>query len=602
MEYKKISYCSNCGAKLIEGARFCPNCAAPVNPTLHNQGTTPESAPEVSQVVPPSSYSERKQEFAGRIIKCPSCGEELPSFTAICPSCGHEINSQSVSSSLKEFINSINACDRAIANNPEPAKTGWSTWGKGAKFWWVVLNIFTFCIPLVIYLSLKLIKPFLFPKRVPKLSPDEKRKASLIENATFPNERESILEALIFTKSKMDFLSSEKFNNKTQYWTNLWFTKAEQLHQKAGMLLNGDKIAEKTYNEIIECKIKVQKSVNIRAIIGTIIIVLYVSAVAIFQFGFGGIFGVIPKIEPLKYESNGTASFTEESFEWLTTGLSTKIPKIDEKSGHYVTNTDSELLIDLDNISYSEYNQYVSSCEKMGYTVEAKNDTNSYDAFNDEGYLLNLSYYDSLKRLRIELNAPLAVDEDFTWPDNKLSSMIPKLDNKKGAVKVNTEETLEINLSNITEDEVDSYISDCEDAGFTIDVEKKKSSFDGFNKDGYHLIVSLNEMKTMNITIEAPEEYAKISWPTSGPATLIPKPSSDTGRIANDYDWCFNVYISNMTKDEFNAYIDECIEAGFEKDSRDDNYFHAKKDKDIRLSVKYEGYNIVNIDITTPMK
>ena len=135
MEYKKISYCSNCGAKLIEGARFCPNCAAPVNPTLHNQRTTTESAPETSRVVPPSSYSERKQEYAGRIIKCPSCGEELPSFTAICPSCGHEINSQSVSSSLKEFINSINACDRAIANNPEPAKTGWSTWGKGAKFW-----------------------------------------------------------------------------------------------------------------------------------------------------------------------------------------------------------------------------------------------------------------------------------------------------------------------------------------------------------------------------------------------------------------------------------------------------------------------------------
>lgn len=37
--------------------------------------------------------SKRQEEWAGKIIKCPSCGARLTSYTAICPDCGHELNS-----------------------------------------------------------------------------------------------------------------------------------------------------------------------------------------------------------------------------------------------------------------------------------------------------------------------------------------------------------------------------------------------------------------------------------------------------------------------------------------------------------------------------
>lgn len=282
-----MRYCINCGQELTEGAKFCSNCGTSLEKVettsmQDEKNVMPPPIKEAKKVEDPlkterkqSTYFERKQEFAGKIIKCPSCGAELQSFTAVCPDCGHEINSQNVSVSLKEFIDSINEYDKIIANNPEPPKTGWKTWSKGKRILWVILNIVTSFIPLVVYLVFPLIKPFLFPKSVPVLSADEKRKAALIENYTFPNEREATIEAMMFIKSKMAFLSSEKFNKKTLYWTNLWNTKAEQLNHRAGIILKGDKIAESTYADITVNKSKVDKNVKVRAIIGAVIIAVF---------------------------------------------------------------------------------------------------------------------------------------------------------------------------------------------------------------------------------------------------------------------------------------------------------------------------------------
>ena len=80
-----MAFCSNCGQKLEDGAKFCFECGTPVR---------------TGQTV---SQSERKITYDGEIHKCPNCGEVLASFVAICPSCGYEVRGATNSMAVREF-------------------------------------------------------------------------------------------------------------------------------------------------------------------------------------------------------------------------------------------------------------------------------------------------------------------------------------------------------------------------------------------------------------------------------------------------------------------------------------------------------------------
>ena len=130
-----MAFCANCGNPLNGNELFCSACG------------TPQKIPKVNN----HQYSEqRKNVYVGNVRECPSCGAELSSFTAICPQCGHELNSVQVPESIKDFSIQLNYIDIEIANSP--IMKSWKNWSGGAKFGWVVLNIFTLCIPLLIYL------------------------------------------------------------------------------------------------------------------------------------------------------------------------------------------------------------------------------------------------------------------------------------------------------------------------------------------------------------------------------------------------------------------------------------------------------------------
>lgn len=80
-----MPFCSNCGQRLTDNAKFCPNCGATVE--KGREDVTPE----------------RKQVFEGEIRKCPNCGEALKAFEATCPVCGYELRGVKASDSIQEF-------------------------------------------------------------------------------------------------------------------------------------------------------------------------------------------------------------------------------------------------------------------------------------------------------------------------------------------------------------------------------------------------------------------------------------------------------------------------------------------------------------------
>ena len=258
--------CPNCGKKVDNDVKYCPECGTCIRQVIHADKKEPKEGKE-----DPNNAAERKQTYAGMIYKCPNCGEMIHSFTAFCPSCGYEINSATVSRSVELFIDGINTIDNEIAYDNATVKKGWASWGFFKKAGWILLNLYTLFIPLFIYLIL----PQLGIGGSVKLTPGEKHKIQFINNYTFPNDRENILEGLLFIKSQADSLASGKVDRNSYGWIKVWRNKASQLFDKAQILFKNDSIALDTYSAIIKDEQKMKGKLIGKSVIAAVLIVLF---------------------------------------------------------------------------------------------------------------------------------------------------------------------------------------------------------------------------------------------------------------------------------------------------------------------------------------
>lgn len=447
-------FCKKCGNRLEQDADFCNNCGLSVT----------------------NKSNERKMVFEGKIHKCPNCGEVVKSFVGICPACGFEFNDKKVSETLQKFIDKITECERKIVDNSQYEKNGWSSWSRLKKTWWIILNIFLCGIPIIISLYISLFK-LIIP---PKLTREERQMKSLIENFPFPNDRESIITALLFIKEKMLFISKEKISRKNAYWLRLWCLKAEQLKHRADLMTLNDSVIEKIYSQILNESEKVNKKIKIRTIIGVVIFALF--------------------------------------------------------------------------IMYSLINGGVS-------------DENIYS------------------------------DKTLEIPVNELSSVLPKLENGKGKIETNNSEYFSVEYYEISSLEFENYKQDCINFGYNIDVENNGNLFEAYNGDGYNIRILYYNSK-IKVTITDNMEVKPIIWPKTKTAKLLPVPKSNYGKISSANDSILIVYVANMSIDDYNNYVNDCIIKGFEKDIvQTDNSFSAKNKKGYSLTVEYRGYNIIFIRI-----
>jgi len=220
-----MPFCPGCGNAFTEGDSFCIKCG---------RSLTALNTIEV-----------RKEVFQGVVRKCPACGAEVPSMTARCPICGHEYNSGKVASSISQFASGLQRLDAEIAAAAHK-RTGFSSWGCGIQCAWIVINCIFVFLPMLIY-------PFLVKSNQPEIETKKNEKAAFISNYVFPNDRESIIEAQFFIKSKIsEVVNGHDCGAEKNRWKEIWAKKSIQLHQKAVLVMGNDPVETQIYNEIMK--------------------------------------------------------------------------------------------------------------------------------------------------------------------------------------------------------------------------------------------------------------------------------------------------------------------------------------------------------------
>lgn len=176
-----MAYCSKCGVKLGDGAKFCQKCGSPTQGgyTYTNQ---------------------RQQEYAGKVYKCPECGEVLKSFEINCPACGFELRGTKASGAVREFARKL----EAIESRREYEKPH----GLFAR-----------------------------AEALQRIGKTDEQKISLIKSFAVPNTKEDMLEFMILATSSINLNAYDTTNtyvSKSEKELNAaWLSKVQQVYEKA---------------------------------------------------------------------------------------------------------------------------------------------------------------------------------------------------------------------------------------------------------------------------------------------------------------------------------------------------------------------------------
>ena len=182
----------------------------------------------------------------------------------------------------------------------------------------------------------------------------------------------------------------------------------------------------------------------------------------------------------------------------------------------------------------------------------------------------------------------------------ELCERLPKPKSNVGTIISNDGEHLSKKKKKTSKGDYNAYIEECQSMGYTDESEKTGDNFTAYDEEGYGLDLSYIG-ETMYIDLDAPIEMGTLNWPKSEIAGLLPLPQSTVGKVSTDTENGCYIYVGETSIDDFNAYADECSDQGFSVDyERGDKFYNAKDEKGNKLSLSYQGNNVMVIQIRKP--
>ena len=223
------------------------------------------------------------------------------------------------------------------------------------------------------------------------------------------------------------------------------------------------------------------KKLKIKAIVGLIILV---AAIA-FLFVRSGVFDNI--------------NIAKRPVDIPETELSVLMPQIKGGKGEVVTNNSEYFSVTYFGISESEFESYKKDCKNRGFTIDCENTGMLFDAFNEEGYNIRITYYSSQMHITVSDKIEM---KTIVWPSSEVADLLPKPKSDYGNIYSSSDTCLIIYVGNMTIDDYAEYVNECIQKGFSKDMSQTDEHYHADNTDGYHVSVEYRGFNTIFIRID----------------------------------------------------------------------------------------------------
>lgn len=245
-----------------------------------------------------------------------------------------------------------------------------------------------------------------------------------------------------------------------------------------------------------------------------------------------------------------------EKFQWTDLQLCELLPKPESDVGEVHTDTNTRLWLEVQKISGKQYNDYITACRQIGFSVDDDETSFSYSAFNADGYKLQLSYYNSDSEMDISLDAPMKMIV-FEWPSSDIAKLLPIPKSNIGNISRERSDGFVIYVGKTPIDDYNAYVKECAEKGFDVDYKKEEDSYSAINQDGYALSLSYEGANVMRVSIEESKKDEKQTEQPYEPviSTNAPEDTKENSQTASPAGGIRPEFKEAM--DSYEAFIDE---------------------------------------------
>lgn len=186
---------------------------------------------------------------------------------------------------------------------------------------------------------------------------------------------------------------------------------------------------------------------------------------------------------------------------WDDTIMGEMLPEPPVSISEINYNSSDSMRVSIKGISEKDYSQYIKECRNKGFTVDEKTTGSSFNAYNSEGYELEMFFFDN--ELSITLNGPLKMSA-FKWPSSAAGKRIPAPKSTTGKIDYEYSDSLTVFVGETSIEDFNEYAEACYNQGFNVDYFKYDGYFSAKDSDGWSLSIEHVGNNTMRIDLFGP--------------------------------------------------------------------------------------------------